>query len=523
MRLNNRYEHTIFFSDRAAQENYFASKVVKTLGAYTYIRRTWDLKVEGTPEEARAWNYLLFRNTPDGKVYYYFINSVEYVNDATVKLVLEMDVMQTYMFDYSPMQCFIERQHVSRDTAGAYTLDEGLEVGEFIVNETVDFSALNEYCILVLSTITLNGTSQDTTVDSLSGMYGGVFSGLSAWAIKASDWAAWGQQLENISEWGKIDGIVSMSMYPKALVQLGGESSWDDDDLAKVVKHFTTPTMVSMGLSGLPATVNGYTPRNKKVLCYPFNFIYATNNAGTSAVYRFERFSGDAVRFNAVGAIGPNAGVQVYPLNYNGVPENYHEGIALGNFPTCAWDSDTYKVWLAQNENQQGVAMASAGLTIAGGAVTGIAGLLTGNLGGAAAGAGAAIAGATQIANTLAQRADMSIVPPQARGSFSSSVNATNGKHTITFQRKSVTKEHAQIIDEYFDMYGYKLNIVDVPNRHARELYTYVKTIGCIIAANLCTEDAAKIESIYDKGITFWTNGDLIGNYQLDNKPIEEV
>ena len=177
-------------------------------------------------------------------------------------------------------------------------------------------------------------------------------------------------------------------------------------------------------------------------------------------------------------------------------------------------------MWLAQNQNQHQLATNTSVLKVAGGVVAGVAGLATGSLIAAGSGAMTAVSGAQQIAGLLAQKADMEIQPPQARGSFSSNVNMTAGLHTFSFYRKSIDAEHARIIDDYFTMYGYKVNRVKTPAIHARENFTYVKTVGCKIQSDMCIEDVVKIENIFDHGITFWTNGDRIGDYSQSNNPI---
>ena len=132
-------------------------------------------------------------------------------------------------------------------------------------------------------------------------------------------------------------------------------------------------------------------------------------------------------------------------------------------------------------------------------------------------GLGSAISGAQNIAGILAQRKDQQLQPPQAKGQSTTSVNTVAGFQTFTVKKKTVDKQHAQIIDNYFTMYGYRLNRVQKPNIHARKAFTYVKTVGCHIKSDMCTEDVTKIESIFDNGITFWTNGDKVADYSQDN------
>ena len=189
VRLDNRYEHSIYFEDATAQQEYFAGKVVRTFSAYSYVRKSWPLQVQATMEQARKWSYLYFKNTESGKIYYYFINQIEYKNDRMVELTLELDVIQTYLFDFEMLQCFVERQHTETDKVGEHTLDEGLDVGELMESGAENWSGLNDMCILILSTINPNYADTENPVDALGYMYDGVFSGLSVWAVDSAKWA----------------------------------------------------------------------------------------------------------------------------------------------------------------------------------------------------------------------------------------------------------------------------------------------------------------------------------------------
>lgn len=525
VRLDNRYEHTITFDNVPAQHSFFMDKVVHTLSAYTYLRRTWNLKVAlpaGTSmASAQNWNYLFFTNDNysdelANTYYYYFINHVEYVNDSTVELTLELDVMQTHHFDFALQPCFVERHHTESDEVGEHLVAEDLELGDLVSEFAYDAEDMKDLCILILSTYNPQTTGEDQTATVLASCYDGVFSGLGVYAVNMESWQALGSKLYLLSEAGKIDGIVSIWVYPKSLVELAEGETWDGLALCKGVA----------GTKKLPVTVakkqsklGNYTPKNKKVLTYPFNFLYASNNAGTASVYRYERFTNDKCEFELSGALSPEGVARCTPQYYNGVANNYDEGITLAGYPTCAWNSDTYKIWLAQNQNTNNLSMATSGLSIAGGVATSVAGLATGNLVLAGAGAMTAIHGGTQIASTLAAKKDMEVQPPQARGNFSSNVNVVNGKQLFSFYFKRVDDEHARIIDDYFTMYGYRINKKMTPNPKARPAYTYIKTIGCLIHGTMCTEDIVKIESIFDKGITFWRDGDQIGNYNQDNAP----
>lgn len=543
VRLNNNYDHTIMFSSREAQIDYFWTKIAKTFEGYAYLRKRWSIKVSATMAEARTWSYLFFKN-PDTfytatRWAFYFITDVEYINDATVELFLEMDVMQTYLDDYTLQDCFVEREHSETDAFGENTNDEGLDTGELVPVSVTDTTDLNDLCVLILSTIDLVEYCRNkgqprilgTTID-------GIFSGLGVFAVSMTRMADFQALLKDLGEEVASNAIVSMWMYPRALIDVENANftdGWDEGYTIKNVGGGVAPLSV---LIGQPNKLAGqYTPKNTKLLQYPYSLLYATNNNGGAAVYRFEWFENDErhdALFRLDGALVADACVKL-------IPEGYHhtnastmddEGLVMSGFPTCAWNSDTFKLWLAQNQNQHNLIRTTAGLTIAAGigtavvggavtAATGGAGALLGG-GGIAGGISMAASGVQQIAQLDAQIRDYELQPPAAKGVQSSSVNIVTGKQCFTLIHKTVDECHARRIDDYFTMYGYKTCRVKTPNVDSRPHFNYVKTVGSNVKPKfgICHADLSKINAVFDRGITFWKNGDEIGDYSVNNRPV---
>lgn len=531
--LDNRYQHTIDFRSASDQREYFAGKVVKTFSAYSYYRRNWKLKVEATMAQAMQWDYLYIVQPGTPQYQYYFINSVEYLSDSTVELNLELDVLQTYRGQYIFEPCFVERTHVSDDTVGAHTVPEGLEMGPYYNYHHWNFSGFKNMGILVLSAVNLADVweSANDVKMSPANNYGGVYSGLSVYAYARPD--ALSNKLKQLDQFGKIDAIVSIWMYPRVLVKLkdgttGSVVTWEDLDentttyQTAVVTGVTNDTgTMNTGIAGYTnyddKLFEGYVPKNNKLYTYPYNMLYCTNNAGETAEYRFEYFDGDPT-FGIFGAIGADATIKLCPEYYNmgdgGV--NYDEGISLGNFPQCAFNSDSYKVWLAQNYNQLKHSEGSAMTTALIGAGTAIAGLVTYNptmIGGGLMGV---LHGASQVSAIMAQKEDAQAQPPQAKGSFSTTVNMTAGRQTFSFYYKCVRKEYAQMLDDFFTMYGYRVNRLMKPNTRVRKAFTYIKTVDCKIRG-MANEDRVKVQSIFDNGVTFWCDPERVGDYTQDN------
>jgi len=81
----------------------------------------------------------------------------------------------------------------------------------------------------------------------------------------------------------------------------------------------------------------------------------------------------------------------------------------------------------------------------------------------------------------------------------------------------TIKEEYAKIIDDYFSMFGYKINRVKVPNKAHRSRWWYTKTLNVNIDGAIPNKDMQKIKDCYNKGITFWRNPSEIQNYSLSN------
>lgn len=243
---------------------------------------------------------------------------------------------------------------------------------------------------------------------------------------------------------------------------------------------------------------------------------------GESAVYRYELFE-DGPWFEYRGTLSPDAAVMIYPRKYRSMEADIESGITLQGFPTCAWNQDAYLIWMAQNQNQQSFTMQSANVQAAVGAAQTAAGTVqlfnpTSDSEGELLTQGANnMYSAYQTAGSLmAQRRDAQIQPPQSKGAHSASVNSTCQTHTFTVCDMSVTNAQAMRLDSFFDMYGYKVDMVKKPQYNSRPIWNFIKTVGCVVLGDFDANDRRKIASIFDKGITFWHNPAKIYDYSIN-------
>jgi hypothetical protein len=90
--------------------------------------------------------------------------------------------------------------------------------------------------------------------------------------------------------------------------------------------------------------------------------------------------------------------------------------------------------------------------------------------------------------------------------------------------QKFIREEYAELIDKYFDRYGYRVEQTGVPNIAARPNWTYVKTRGASVHGYIPAAEAREIEQIFDNGIRFWktTAAAGFGNYNTSNAPASQ-
>lgn len=493
--LDTTYEHTIFFESAGAQNSYFQSLTKYTLTQQSYQRvKRGTMRVAIQSENLYDCNYLMFQNSAFGNKWFYaFIKSVEYINNVTSEIEFEIDVMQTWFFDYTVEHCFVEREHSITDNIGDNLVPEHLETGEYVSDDFDATGKLGGKSIVVAATF-------DDNYDKIGGAYYcGLFSGL-YYHVFPNTVAGAQACADFISGSGaKSNGIVSVFLMSSAMV--GGML-----DSAKTYEITKSKNINNIG---------GYTPKNKKLFTYPYNFLYVTNLQGNHAVFPYEYFDSDSCTFTLAGDMSCNPQVVLAPNSYKGVAVNYDEKLVLSGYPQLPYNTDSFKAWLAQNGSSLGVnALGSSmgvGLSLAAAAA------MTNPVTATLAVAGASVSAANLVGSTVSTVYQHAIQPNQAHGSSGAVTMAAVGLLDFAFMHKHIRPEFAKIIDEYFSMYGYATHRVKVPNRNSRPYWNYVKTIGCEITGSIPCDDARQICGIYDKGITFWKNGANVGNYSLDN------
>ena len=507
--------HQIKFASKAAQTSYFSGLTALTVDNCTYARENGTLRIPVPYDTAIRYNYVMYQNESySNKWFYAFITNYTYMNNDTTAIEIKTDVYQTWQFDITWKQCFIEREHVNNDQIGLHTIPENLELGDYVCNGRIvdqDFNtALEDLCYVMCST---TDSFIDPDTGKMGPTYGGMYNGLYSGVLYSRfDTGAGFALIKEIFDGaGQGDAIVGLFMAPKFLAQ-------PTSTLDYRVATSTTPNIQHITVAK-NRSLDGYSPVNNKLKCYPYCYLLASNNNGASAIYHYEYFrtAGETVsencNFVVYSALCPGCSIRLVPMSYKNLLVNPEEGLNLGKFPICNWTTDMYTNWMTQNSINQATSYAVSGGAILGGTAL----LLTG--GGTMAGVGMIAGGVAGIARTMGEQHKAELTPPQANGNLNcGDVVTATGLNNFNFYQMSIKSEFASIIDRYFTLFGYQVNRVGTPLENSRSQWNFIKTNGANIEGDDVPQLALnELKQMFDNGVTLWHNAANIYNYSLSN------
>ena len=523
--LNLDNNNQLNFENATAQYNYFNGLTHLTINNASYQRKDNYIRYPAHIDSLIEYNYVMYKNTHyNNKWFYAYITKMEYENDNCTRIYIKTDVYQTWQFDLTFMKSFVEREHVNNDTIGLHTIDEGLGTGEYINNNFGTFGAVTDTVVFIVGVSKLLPNMQYYHTRK----YGGAYSGLYLYTFKPTVSGNTTTSAEShISEFiraydsegigGDIYEIFTVPMY-----MIGNNDVvWYDYSINGISFTYGAivgelPSSTSTVTININTTIDGYTPKNKKLFVSPFNYLYVSNNVGQDAVFHYEDFASNTPKFLVDGVISPGCSIRVYPTSYKRQTDNtlqtiarksYQYGITAGKLPMCSWLSDSYTNWITQN----GVNIAAS--TISSAAI-GTASAATGNIPGA-------MSGISGIINNITAINKASMIPNTVGGNVNSSdVTFSTKNLDVTYSQMSIRSEIAHVIDDFFSMYGYKVNSLKVPNITGRSNWNYVKMINPNIEGYIPQEDLQEIKQMFSDGVTIWHTTTHFLDYSQTNSII---
>lgn len=426
---------------------------------------------------------------------------------------------------------------------GANLVPEGFEIGEPKVNASSSIDGLTPvYVVAYARNPYDDGFTQTQPISKQGVILNGVASGLFYCLCNSHTIQG---LLYTINHAGYGESIVAVFSVPAlAFVGFNNLTISDLIDgsslLLWIVSDFKA-NAVSLNLTSLPSSLDGYTPRNQKLRTYPFVYLGFNPQNGSQKIFRYEDFTSGTPSFKIMSEINPNPSIFFVPQNYRGkTNNNVLDAVTINGYPSISWVTDFFNTWIAQNSNIVNLQMQQEQYNYQIDAYKQAV-----NLGSDIIGAGSAgmsmnpsqminsLASTTNdafelarldknheyyIKNQMAQIEKQQMLPNTAHQGTSATLLGYNLINADTFTRYTIKSQFARKIDKFFDMYGYLTNERKVPNLNNRTYWNYVKTIGANIIGNIPQYDLQSIKTMFDNGITLWHDATKFLDYSQNNR-----
>lgn len=515
--LESDYRNTLWFPNVAAQTAYFASKTVKTYANFNYIKKDNTIVVPDEVDNLYNCNYIMYQNSNFGTRWFYaFINRVEWASNGSTRLYVSTDVIQTWFFDITYYQSYVDRCHSDTDVAGDNIVPEGFTTGDNGGYQQAGSQDLAPNWVLVYATAQYDGSSAPAVTGSK------IASGSGLVYNKAFSQSDLTEVLNQYVKNGTATAISRIQQVP-----VGNHS----------------PTV---SFAKYPSAIQGYVPTNKKLLSGAFITNYATMY-GQEINFNPAFINGNTVTMQ-IDVEGTGGVVSCIVTNYGNTNiANISMNAAI---PEATWAYNQYKndynlhsgsnsIYQQRMGYQRNLNAANANV----GAAQGIANTITSAIdavnpitwvtGRGSSAVNAVVEGAKQTYNQGAIAGwyekgidditqDLTAInesynAPATGGVPSSNMFIQSGKTALSYGYKVPPLDLVKRCDKYLSVYGYKQSEYRTINLHARLNWTYIKTMGLNATGNFPDDDMRIIKRVFDNGIFFWAYTATFGNFDQLN------
>lgn len=505
---------------------------------YTFIREDSNIRVPYNADTLYGINYCMYQN--DGMWFCCFVNSIKYVNNNTSLLHLQEDVWHTWGAYLTFKACFVAREHVNSDGLGDWRAAEPAMSLEMVVGQQNDFSEIIPDTVIVATNAIphlKSGVSGDIFSvhseddfdgnDAVSGsLYSRVYSGAKLYGFSTANLAPLSNFLDNLNKAGAAESICALFMVNSQFVSVGSNHT---------VSGITTAYERSISI---PQTLGGgYAPRNKKCLTFPYVSIVVTDHNGGEMQLKAEdcdSWGSFTAQFRQ--GLDPTSEVYFMPSGYMGKSPDQSHMMPIASAVQGSWVVSAYQNWVAQNaqtiNNKHifntfgvlgGILMTGVGVALIGSGVGAPLGGALGEVGVTTVAAGTIGAGLHGVASSTqsemmlnAQIDSQEKTPAHTVGGSSGNSLQGISRNCGGYRAMVLQEQSARRLDAFFDVFGYQVDLVKVPNVTGRPSWNYVKTVGANMTGTIPADRLSVMNKCLDSGMTFWHSPD-VGNYALGN------
>ena len=471
--------------------------------SYSFIKDDESILVNFSYSDCLQSNYIAFQNPNySNKWFFGFIDEVIYKGDSCTEIKFKIDSWATWYGNWNVSDCFVVREHVNDDVAGKHTVPEDFETGEYITQATNKIEVFNEFIpCMAVSELPPGDLATGPAVSLTFQMYNGIFSGFAY--IVSDTIEHFSNLIVNYNDGGKGSAIKNIFMIPKVFANNLTYSTFSKSgelSVFAIIPGGNSASAIDYQGFDKPTVLGSYTPRNKKLLTYPYCYMCFDNGCGNAIEVRYEDYDTNKCGYTVEYALCAGGSVKFSPINYRGVSINRLYSVIGGKFPNCAWSSDEYVNWLTQNSiNHKATA------------VSGIMKLFSPK---------SFLSGISDIISLAGAYEQHDTVPPTVDGNLNGGdINFVLGLYNPIIYQNCIKPEYAKIIDEMFDRRGYKVNLTKKPNITGRKYWNYIQ-VGpkeSIAFGNVPKKFIEEINTIAQNGTTIWHDHNNIGNFSLNN------
>lgn len=574
------YNHTIKWSSATVQHNTLLGqnstyvKYVLTSQSYQRWKRDY-IRVDKTCDDLYDCNYLAFRNsTTGGKWFYAFLDEPEYINNNCSQLHYTIDVMQTWMFDFTVPPCFVEREHAISDAIGENVVSENVDIGEYVTNSydhRINYSVMLgaiitskrlpdvlyfdynniRYHLFLTPTFVPENLNTGTGNKAPSGVPNGayIYCGfpVSANDVNEQFYSSYNQynmqDFHIYDNYGNID--VSMTRNFPPTLQLV---------LSEIGNGILLPDLSSLSIDDVlcaytyPAALNTKSYENNAT---GLSFKKGIGVSLPQYLSTIDRFDENGIITDTYTPVNNKMltfpYIKIHINANNGSSHDYafedfadltQAFVVMGNYAnrgSILFVPTSYRGIDYDIEESLSITDFPSPAYKGSQFATWLESNKWGALGGLVSSAitSLSIRNASPVGNNVLNLgtniADMLNAPPKTAGDINADVFKV-GANLIEFtiQYQNIKPQFARIIDDYLSMTGYATKKVKIPNvfngsSTRRSQWNYLKTIGAHIKSTnngIPAADIDLINKIMDNGITFWYNISNVGNYALTNNII---
>lgn len=503
IKLDEKYVNVLNYNEEQML-NLCNSNRVAYSDSYSFIKDDESILVNFSYSDCLQSNYIAFQNPNySNKWFFGFIDEVIYKGDSCTEIKFKIDSWATWYGNWNVSDCFVVREHVNDDSVGIHTVPEEFELGEYITQSSTQVNVFNNFVPCMAVSELLTGSRVSGPYYTLNfNVYGGVFSGF-AYLISDSI-KHFSDLIVQYDKAGKGTAIKNVFMIPdvytlNAEMEVLTTTSGDEFRFAMLDSGSSVSTFDFLGVDK-PSTVGSYTPKNKKLLTYPYCYLCFDNNSGNAIELHYEDFSTNKCAFSCESSLCAGGSVKFSPVNYKGNSINRLYSLIGGKFPNCAWSSDEYINWLTQNSVNNSVSLFSSFFKM----------FNPKNI----------VGGITDIIGMVGEYNRRETIPPTVQGNVNGGdINFVLKLYNPILYQNCIKPEYAKIIDEMFDRRGYKVNLTKKPNITGRKYWNYIQ-VGpkeSIAFGNVPKKFMEEINTIAQNGTTIWHDHANIGNFSLNN------